>query len=39
MRMRGVEKENSETATIEYSGLFENAEYRDEFFKLLAHAE
>ena len=39
MRMRGVEKENSETATIEYSGLFEKAEYRDEFFKLLAHAE
>lgn len=37
MRMRGVEKENSETETIEYSGLFEDSAYRQEFFNLLSH--
>lgn len=38
MRMRGVEKENSETETIEYSGLFEDFSYRQEFFNLLSHS-
>ena len=38
MRMRGVEKENSETETIEYSGLFEDFSYRQEFFSLLSHS-
>ena len=31
MRMRGVEKECSTTQTIEYSGVFEKIEYRQEF--------
>ena len=35
MRMRGVQKEDSETSTIEYCGVFENIEYRQEFFNLL----
>lgn len=39
MRMRGVEKENSLTETIEYSGLFEKPEMRREFFSLLSHAK
>lgn len=39
MKMRGVEKESSETETIEYSGLFENAAYRQEFFNLLSRSK
>ena len=35
MKMRGVEKESSFTQTIEYSGLFENFSYRQEFLTLL----
>ncbi len=36
MRMRGVQKEDSETSTIEYCGVFDNVEYRQEFFNLLS---
>lgn len=36
MRMRGVQKEDSETSTIEYCGVFDNIEYRQEFFNLLS---
>ncbi len=36
MRMRGVQKEESETQAIEYSGLFEQIEYRQEFFNMLS---
>ncbi len=35
MRMRGVQKEESETQAIEYSGLFEQIEYRQEFFNMI----
>ena len=35
MQMRGVEKQGSITRTIDYCGEFENAERRDEFFKLI----
>lgn len=35
MKMRGVEKENCSTVTLEYSGVFEDAAYRQEFFQLL----
>ena len=35
MRMRGVEKECSTTQTIEYSGVFEKIEYRQEFLSML----
>ncbi len=35
MRMRGVQKEKSETQAIEYSGLFEQIEYRQEFFNMI----
>lgn len=35
MKMRGVEKENSSTATIEYCGVFDDAAMRQEFFSLL----
>ena len=38
MKMRGVEKQNSATTTIETSGIFdESLALRDEFFKALAH--
>jgi GTP cyclohydrolase I len=38
MKMRGVEKQNSATTTIETSGIFdESPALRDEFFKALAH--
>lgn len=35
MRMRGVEKQESTTQAIEYSGLFENVGYRQEFLSML----
>lgn len=35
MKMRGVEKECSNTSTLEYTGLFENFEYRQEFLSML----
>lgn len=36
MKMRGVEKQDSSTTTMEYSGKFaENSTLREEFFKLL----
>lgn len=36
MKMRGVEKQNSATSTLEYSGLFaENPALRNEFFNLI----
>lgn len=35
MRMRGVEKQESTTQAIEYSGLFEDASYRQEFLSML----
>ena len=35
MKMRGVEKEDSVTSTIEYDGVFSDAAYRQEFFNLL----
>lgn len=35
MKMRGVEKQESTTSTIEYCGEFENASMREEFFKML----
>lgn len=35
MRMRGVEKQESTTQAIEYSGLFEEASYRQEFLSML----
>ena len=35
MQMRGVEKQGSITRTIDYSGAFEDAGLRDEFFKLI----
>lgn len=35
MKMRGVEKEDSRTSTIDYNGLFNEADYRQEFFNLL----
>lgn len=37
MKMRGVEKELASTDTIEYTGIFENISYRNEFFNLLQH--
>ena len=38
MKMRGVEKQNSATTTIETSGIFdESPALRDEFFKALTH--
>lgn len=38
MKMRGVEKQNSATTTIETAGIFdESPALRDEFFKTLAH--
>lgn len=38
MKMRGVEKQNSSTTTVETSGVFDtSAELRDEFFKSLQH--
>lgn len=38
MKMRGVEKQNSVTTTIETAGLFENSpELRDDFFRALTH--
>lgn len=36
MRMRGVEKECADTRTIEYSGLFCEQAYRQEFFNLIS---
>lgn len=35
MKMRGVEKEDSVTSTIEYNGVFTDTSYRQEFFNLL----
>ena len=35
MKMRGAEKQESTTVTLEYSGAFENVELRNEFFGLL----
>ncbi|MCM1451985.1 MAG: GTP cyclohydrolase I FolE [Clostridium sp.] len=36
MKMRGVEKQESSTATVEYTGVFEeSAELREEFFRSL----
>lgn len=38
MKMRGVEKQDSATTTIDYDGAFENApELREEFFRALVH--
>lgn len=35
MKMRGVEKQDSVTSTLEYSGAFADASLRDEFMKML----
>ena len=35
MKMRGVEKQDSTTTTMEYSGVFEDNNLREEFLKLL----
>lgn len=35
MKMRGVEKQESTTVTMEYSGAFDDANLRDEFMKML----
>ena len=35
MKMRGVEKQESTTVTMEYSGAFENEAMRAEFMKML----
>ncbi len=35
MKMRGVEKENSSTATVEYCGVFDDFNMRQEFFSQL----
>ena len=35
MKMRGVEKQNDSTLTMEYRGAFEDAQLRDEFLKML----
>lgn len=35
MKMRGVEKQESTTTTLEYSGIFEDNALRAEFFKML----
>ena len=35
MKMRGVEKQESVTATMEYSGVFDDANLRAEFIKML----
>ena len=37
MKMRGVEKQDSSTTTIDYNGVFEdNPALRDEFMKMLS---
>ena len=35
MKMRGVEKQDSTTTTLEYSGVYEDCSLRAEFFKML----
>ena len=35
MKMRGVEKQNDSTLTMEYRGAFEDAKLREEFLKML----
>ena len=35
MQMRGVEKQNSLTVTSDFSGVFEQAEKREEFMNLI----
>lgn len=35
MKMRGVEKQDSTTTTLEYSGVYEDSSLRAEFFKML----
>lgn len=37
MKMRGVEKQNSTTITIESAGVFSDNALRDDFFRALAH--
>lgn len=38
MKMRGVEKQDSSTTTVDYTGVFEDsAALREEFFRSLAH--
>ena len=40
MKMRGVEKQDSSTSTIEYTGEFaENPALRDEFFRMLSNVK
>ena len=36
MKMRGVEKQESTTSTMEYSGVFEDKDLRTEFMKMLS---
>lgn len=38
MQMRGVEKDDSVTTTIDYSGDFERQELRDEFLRMISHS-
>lgn len=35
MQMRGVEKDNTVTTTIDYSGVYENIDLRNEFLRLI----
>ncbi|MBR1882482.1 MAG: GTP cyclohydrolase I FolE [Muribaculaceae bacterium] len=35
MKMRGVEKQNAETVTLQYSGVFQDVALREEFFRLM----
>lgn len=38
MKMRGVEKQDSSTTTIDYTGVFEtDSSLRDEFFRTFTH--
>lgn len=37
MKMRGVEKQNSSTTTIESAGVFSDSALREEFFQALSH--
>ncbi|MDE6174708.1 MAG: GTP cyclohydrolase I, partial [Duncaniella sp.] len=37
MKMRGVEKQDSATTTIESAGVFSDSALREEFFQALSH--
>ena len=37
VQMRGIEKQESKTTTIYYTGVFENSDKRNEFLNLIKH--